>query len=78
MTVIPPQPIPKSPGDLLTFLGQKLNPVWLASRTPGSLSVPRQVKDGEFLVHAAFSFTEAMPAGVSLPQAKATNAITIV
>jgi hypothetical protein len=78
MTVIPPQPAPYSPRDLLAFLSRRLSPVWLAGRTPGSLFVPRQVSNGGFFVHTAFIFIESMPAGVSLPHANATNAITIV
>jgi len=72
------QPISPSPGDLLTLLGQRMSAVWLASGTPGSLSVPRRTSNGKFPVHAALIFTDWIHAGINLPHTKATNAITIV
>jgi len=78
MRVTPIQSLPWSPNNWLDFLSESLIPVWLASRTPSGLSVPRQIKGGAFTVHAAFIFTVSIPAGVSLPQVTAIKAITIV
>jgi hypothetical protein len=46
-------------------------------RCAGSLAVTARL-DADSFVHAAFVFTKTIPAGVSLPHAKATITMTTV
>jgi hypothetical protein len=78
MSVIPIKSFPQVAHNLFALRQRKSDPAMTGQQDSSHSQRLALDKDGPFSVHPAVNFMDSIPVGMSLPHAKATNAITIV